>query len=56
MNWISLHLLGRMKGGQQPEDVSLYMRMHTSQVDIPIDLMDFFQEPSSYFLIPGKQI
>ena len=43
----------RMNEGGEGSIVNMYAQLDSQEMPIPKDLSDYWQDPSSYFLIPG---
>ncbi len=46
----------RMNEGSEGSVVNMYAQLDSQEMPIPKDLSDYWQDPSSYFLIPGDHI
>ncbi len=42
-----------MREGGEGSLVNMYAQLDSQEMPIPKDLSDYWQDPSSYFLIPG---
>lgn len=43
-----------MNEGGEGSLVNMYAQLDSQEMPIPKDLSDYWQDPSSYFLIPGE--
>lgn len=46
----------RMNEGGEGSVVNMYAQLDSQEMPIPKDLSDYWQDPSSYFLIPGDYL